>query len=257
MRNDSAKVPTSDRTERANALNVIAGLASGRLDKVLAITADSPSLAREDLEATRLLALELNVEHWIVPTREVEDPAYRANNPDRCYCCKRELFDELAVVAHEQNIPVVLYGAIGDDQRAERPGQQAAAEHGVRAPLQEVGLAKWEVRDLARHLGLSNWDRPQNACLASRIPHGQEVTEEKLKHIEAAEAVLRAQGFQQVRVRHLGSRARIEVEAEAVHRFNDPCLQDVVNRALQAIGFESVSIDPVGYRPGGANQTAA
>ncbi len=224
-------------------------------NQVLAATADSPSLAREDLEATRLLALELNVEHWIIPTHEMEDPAYRANTPNRCYCCKRELFQELDVIAREQGISVVLYGAIGDDQGADRPGQQAAAERGVRAPLQEVGLAKWEVREVARHFGLSNWDRPQNACLASRIPHGEEVTEEKLKQIEDAEAVLRAQGFQQVRVRHLGSRARIEVEAGAVHRFNDPCLQDTVSRALEVIGFDSISIDPAGYRPGGANNS--
>ena len=157
------------------------------------------------------------------------------------------------MLARARQIPIVLYGAIGDDQLSERPGQRAAAERGVRAPLQEAGLAKWEVRELARILGLPNWNRPQNACLSSRIPHGEEVTEEKLKQIEAAESFLHAQGFQQVRVRHLGSAARIEVEPEGVVRFQDPRLSGEVAQALRALGFEAVTIDPEGYRPGGAD----
>lgn len=226
-------------------------------DAVLAVTADSPSLAREDLANARRIAAELDLHHRIIPTAEVEDPVYRANTQTRCYVCKRTLFGELETLAAAQGVPVVLYGAISDDQLATRPGQRAAMEHGVRALLQEVGLAKWEVRELARALGLSNWDRPQNACLSSRIPHGDAVTPEKLRQLESAEACLRRQGFRQVRVRHLGSHARIEVEPDAVQRFEDASLCDEVLARFEEIGFETVGVDRSGYRFGGADRLAA
>ncbi len=223
-------------------------------ERVLAVTADSPSLAQDDLQIAQRVAALLHVKHHIIKTHEVEDDTYQANTPGRCYICKRELFKELHVMAQQQGYPVVLYGAIGDDTIAERPGQRAAAEAGVRAPLQEAGLAKWEVRILAQRLGLPNWDRPQNACLSSRIPHGQEVTEAKLRQIEAAESWLRARGFTQVRVRHLGTRARIEVDPDGVTRFKNPVLCKATKSYLRGLGFASVSIDPAGYRPGGANR---
>jgi uncharacterized protein len=156
-------------------------------------------------------------------------------------------------VANARRIPAVLYGAIGDDQPSERPGQRAALEFGVRAPLQEAGLEKWEVRELARSMGLSNWDRPQNACLSSRIPHGHEVTQEKLTQVEAAEAFLRAHGFRQIRVRHLGSRARIEVERDQISRFESPLLRQEVLATFSGLGFSGVSVDQQGYRSGGAD----
>lgn len=223
-------------------------------DAVLAVTADSPSLAREDLDAAKAVAQALDLEHLVIRTDEVSDPSYQTNSPSRCYVCKRTLFEDLEPIAVRVSADAILYGAIGDDEATDRPGQRAAAEHRVRAPLQEAGLLKWDVRELARQLGLPNWDRPQNACLSSRIPHGQDVTEEKLGQIEAAEAFLRAQGFRQVRVRHLGVIARIEVEPEAVVRFDDPPLRADVDRALRAVGFASVSIDPRGYHPGGADR---
>jgi len=223
-------------------------------DNVLAVTADSASFGRDDLQDARRLAQELDLEHLVIATEELSNAAYRENTAARCYWCKQELFVELENLAHARNIPVVLYGAIGDDLIAERPGQRAAAERGVRAPLQEAGIEKWEVRELARSLGLSNWDRPQNACLSSRIPHGSEVTEDKLRQIEQAEAFLHARGFQQVRVRHLGSQARVEVESAAVGRFQDLALRSEVERRFQEIGFAATSIDPRGYRPGGANE---
>ncbi len=223
-------------------------------DRVLAVTADSASMAREDLEEAKRLAIELDLDHLIIHTEELSDAAYRENTPARCYYCKRTLFVELEELARTRGISVVLYGAIGDDQRAERPGQQAAAERGVRAPLQELGLAKWEVRELAKALGLSNWDRPQNACLSSRIPHGREVTEEALRQVEGAEAFLRAQGFRQVRVRHLGLHARIEVEPDAVARLQDPALARVIAQRFAGLGFRTVGYDPAGYRPGGAER---
>jgi uncharacterized protein len=222
---------------------------------VLAVTADSPSLARDALEEAKRLAGVLQLEHLVIETHEVGRSSYRANSPGRCYVCKRELFTELEALASARGIPAVLYGAIGDDRPSERPGQRAALELGARAPLQEAGLAKWEVRELARHLGLPNWDRPQDACLSSRIPHGLEVTEGRLRQIEAAERFLRGQGFRQVRVRHLGRHARIEVGREEVSRFDDEALRQRTAAALAGLGFATISVDRRGYRPGGANES--
>ena len=220
---------------------------------VLAVTANSPSLAQHDLaEACRVAAL-LDVEHLVIETAEVEDPAYQANAPSRCYICKQELFAHLARIAFERDIPMILYGAIGDDLRDERPGSLAASEYGVRAPLAEAGFSKVEVREAARMLGLPNWDRPQNACLSSRIPHGREVTEKKLRMIERAEALLKGLGFQMVRVRHLGEHARIEVGPGEVGRFGDPGLCRQVAREFVRFGFRSVGVDRAGYHSGGAD----
>ena len=223
-------------------------------EQVLAVTADSPSLAREDLTEACRLARVLDLEHRVVRTQVVSDPAYRRNTQRRCYVCKTTLFAELDVLARVHGIDAVLYGAIGDDQPLERPGQRAALERGVRAPLQDAGLMKWEIRELARELGVPNWDRPQNACLSSRVPHGLEVTEEKLGQIERAEAFLYSQGFRQVRVRHLGEQARVEVEPEAVLRFNNTLLRQQTERELQKLGFLSVVINPAGYHSGGADR---
>ncbi len=225
-------------------------------DNVLAVTADSASFARTDLQDARRLAQELDLEHLVITTEELSNAAYRENSPARCYWCKQELFVELEDLARARGIPAVLYGAIGDDRIAERPGQRAAAERGVRAPLQEAGIEKWEVRELARSLGLSNWDRPQSACLSSRIPHGSEVTENKLRQVEQAEQIVRSMGFRQVRVRHLGMRVRVEVESESLSRFEDETLCRHLSQALQKLGFGVVSINLAGYQSGGANQRA-
>ncbi|MBI2104785.1 MAG: ATP-dependent sacrificial sulfur transferase LarE [Candidatus Omnitrophica bacterium] len=222
----------------------------------LAVTADSPSLAREDLEEARRLAARLDLEHLVAATRELDNPAYRANGEGRCFFCKRELFETLASLAASRGIAAILYGAIGDDQAAERPGQRAAAAAGARAPLQEAGLTKPQIRALAKACGLPNWDRPQDACLASRIPHGHEVTPEALRRVEAAEALVRAAGFRQVRVRAAETHARIEVGRDEVARFRDPGLRAAIARQLEALGFETVGVDRAGYRPGGADHAA-
>jgi len=237
---------------------LLAALARGALgrDAAPAATADSPSLARADLDAARRLARQLDLEHLVIVTKEVEDSRYRANTAARCYLCKQELFAELEELAAARDIPAVLYGALADDRLAERPGHRAARRFSVRAPLQEAGLEKWEVRELARQLGLPNWDRPQNACLSSRIPHGQPVTEEKLRQIEAAESFLRSNGFRQVRVRHLGRHARIEVGADEVARFQEPELRAGIPGAFARLGFATVGVDRVGYREGGADRAA-
>lgn len=223
-------------------------------DNVLAVTADSPSLAHQDLNDAIHLAQQLALPHQVIATHEVERPGYRANTAQRCYVCKQELFTELEPLARAHGGAAVVYGAISDDLREERPGHAAASAHGVRAPLQEVGLEKWELRLLARAWGLPNWDKPQNACLSSRIPHGLQVTEEKLEQVERAEAFLLGEGFRQVRVRHLGGHARIEVEPDKVARFEDATLECRVVDYFESLGFESVGVARAGYRAGGAEQ---
>ncbi len=224
-------------------------------ERVLSVTADSPSLAREDLSEAHRLADTLDVEHLVINTQEVSDFDYRANSPGRCYICKRTLFHAMDTIAKQRGIPVILYGAIGDDSIAERPGQRAALECGVRAPLQEAGLTKSEVRELAQRLGLPNWNRPQNACLSSRIPHGLEVTEQKLKQIEAAEAFLHSQGFHQVRVRHLGAHARIEVSREQLVRFDDAVFCQTLVEVFSTLGFSIIGVDRRGYHSGGTDDS--
>ena len=223
-------------------------------ESVLAVTANSPSLAQTDLEEACRLAHLLDVEHLVINTAEVDNPAYRANSTLRCYVCKHELFTCLTRLAHERAIPTILYGAIGDDLREERPGSFAASEYGVRAPLQEAGLSKPEVREAAEQLGLPNWNRPQNACLSSRVPHGLEVTVERLHTIERAEACLIKLGFRQVRVRHLGAHARIEVGREEVGRFQEAAVRRQVADQFAVLGFDSIGVDRAGYHPGGANR---
>ena len=225
--------------------------------RVLAVTADSASMARDDLHEAARLSAELDVEHLVIQTGEVQQLAYQANTPLRCYFCKRELFDELRQLAEARGIRRIVYGAIGDDRPDERPGARAAVEAEVEAPLHEAGLSKLDVREAARALGLSNWDRPQNACLSSRIPHGVAVTQERLRQVEQAEAVVRALGFRQVRVRHLGLHARIEVGREELTRFDEPGVREAVARPLAALGFSSVGVDRRGYQPGGADRQPA
>lgn len=223
--------------------------------QALAVTADSPSLSRDDLAQTRRLALELDLEHLVIQTQELDNGAYRQNTAARCYICKGTLFQELEVLADSRGAGGVIYGAISDDLREVRPGQRAASERGVHAPLQAAGFEKWDVRELARLLGISNWNRPQNACLSSRIPRGLEVNLMKLSQVEEAERFLRAQGFAQVRVRHLGSRARIEVGADEVGRFGDPQLCSRITGRFHALGFGEVVVDRRGYRAGRADQS--
>ncbi|MBI3009446.1 MAG: ATP-dependent sacrificial sulfur transferase LarE [Candidatus Omnitrophica bacterium] len=220
---------------------------------VLAVTADSPSLAREDLEQTKQLAQELDLDHRIIKTNELENPAYQMNGMQRCYFCKATLFRELEEIAKQEAFSSILYGAIADDLLVERPGTRAAVEYQIRAPLQEAGFSKSQVRQIARTLGLSNWNQPQNACLSSRLPHGSAVTQTKLRQVEEAEAELRRRGFLQVRVRHCDGHARIEVLAAQVNRLLDPVLANDVALALLQLGFQSVGIDPRGYQSGGAD----
>lgn len=236
-------------------------------DKSLAAIADSPSLPRRELAEALAVAKEAGFPVRIVQTREFEDKRYTTNPINRCYFCKHELFGELTPIARAEKLAVIIYGENASDTGDFRPGTQAAAEFQVRAPLKEVGLTKAEIRHLSAQLGLPTADKPQMACLSSRVPHGEPVTPEKLRMIEAAENILRDLGFYEVRVRHheLSPKsdngrpcaprhlARIELGREEIPRFLTDGISAKVAGALKDIGYAQVILDKEGYRRGGAD----
>jgi len=218
-------------------------------DRVEGAIADSPSLPRTELDQALSLAGERGIPVRVIETREMERDAYVANGPDRCYHCKAELFGRLEALAEAEGWSTIAYGAVTDDLGDVRPGMRAADRYQVRAPLLEAGLGKLEVRILARDLGLPVWDKPQSACLASRIPHGSAVTREKLRQVERGEEWLRgAFGLRVVRLRHEGSRARIEVGLGEIARISTDAAISRIRQQLGALGFQDVWIDPAGYR---------
>jgi pyridinium-3,5-biscarboxylic acid mononucleotide sulfurtransferase len=233
-------------------------------ERSLAVIADSPSLPRREFEEALAIAREFKFPVRVVRTQEFENPSYTANPANRCYFCKHELFTELEPIAKDEGFAVIAYGENASDVGDFRPGAQAAKEFQVRAPLKEVGLTKAEIRELSAQLGLPTADKPQMACLSSRIPYGESVTPEKLTMIESAENVLRDLGFYDVRVRHheLGTRgsnrgtnlARIEVGPSEMPKFleNDICLK--ISEALKRIGYAHVTLDLQGYRRGSTNE---
>jgi uncharacterized protein len=220
-------------------------------DNAIAATAISPSFPeRERREAARLAGL-IGVRQIEVATEEATLADYRKNAPDRCYFCKSELFDKLEPIRAREGCRWVAYGEIADDRFDDRPGARAARERLIRAPLAEVGLCKDEIRALSRGMGLPTWDKPAFACLASRIPHGSPVTEEKLGRVERAEDLLAGLGFRIYRVRHHDGLARIEVDPDEVPRARE--LLAGIASAFRELGFERVELDPRGYRRGGAS----
>lgn len=221
-------------------------------DAMIAVTAVSPSLAPHAREAAAALAVERGWRHEEIETTEVERPEYRANEPDRCFWCKDTLFDALDALAADRRA-TVLVGTNLDDTGDFRPGQRAAREHGVRAPLLEAGLGKDAIRALSRARGLSSWDRPADACLASRVAYGIEVTPERLGRVGDAEAFLRSLGFRELRVRDHGDLARIEVPAAEVPRLAEPDVRDAVAARLRDLGFLHVTVDLEGFRSGSMN----
>jgi uncharacterized protein len=222
-------------------------------ERTLALTADSPSAPRAELAEARAIAASLGVQHAILPTAELDDPAYRANTPDRCYFCKGHYLGELLAYAQAHGCGFLVDGSNVDDLGDHRPGQRAARERGVRSPLQEAGLTKAEIRALARERGLPNWDKPSAACLASRIPYGMPVTAETLAQIECAEEHLHKLGFRQVRVRHHGTVARLELEAADLARAVE--LREEIHASVQEAGFTYVTLDLAGFRSGSMNLT--
>ena len=221
----------------------------------IAVTAVSPSLASEERDAVASLVERIGIRHVFLDSYETEDARYQANAPDRCYFCKTNVYDVLTGYAEGEGFRFLVDGTNADDVGDHRPGRRAAHEQGVRSPLQEAAITKAEVRAMAHELELPIWDKPAAACLASRIPYGSRVTDEKLSQVERAEAVLRELGIRQLRVRHHDQVARLEVEPDAVatvmrHR-------DEIAGRLKRLGFAYVTLDLEGFRSGSMNEVLA
>ena len=223
-------------------------------DRVLAVTARSPTYTPGEETCARDIALQLGAKHRLIDTDELADPEFAKNPPTRCFACKRELFCKLRVLADEAGGWEVLEGANADDLHDYRPGRRAAQEAKVRSPLVEVELTKAEIRELAHARGLPNWDAPSQACLASRLPYGETITVERLERITRAEAALRAHGFTILRVRDHGNVARLEVAPADVPRLLDAELRAAVVRDVKAAGYTFVALDLEGYRTGAMNE---
>jgi uncharacterized protein len=222
--------------------------------RALAITADSPSYPDVHRRLALRVAAEFAIPHEIIRTDELHRPDYRANPANRCYFCKDELYTQLVALAYARGYDAVVDGSNADDRGDYRPGRAAARQHGVRSPLDEADLAKDEIRALSRRAGLPTWDVPASACLSSRIPYGSEVTEEKLRQIEAAEDVVRALGFRVFRVRHHDALARIEMAKDEMARALEPVIAERLTKELRALGFQYVTVDLQGYRLGSLNE---
>ncbi len=220
---------------------------------VLAVTAQSDSVPDREREACCRLSREIGAEHIFIKTDEMSNPNYKANPANRCYYCKTELYSCLKKVAIEKKYSYILNGINTDDLGDYRPGIDAARENEVRSPLVEAGFNKQNIRDLARQMELSIWDKPAMACLSSRIPYGEQVTTDKLKRVEKAEDLLLSMGFKQLRVRHHGETARIELGQNELSQFTSN-IEEIVKEKFQELGFQSVHLDPKGYRMGSLNE---
>jgi uncharacterized protein len=224
-------------------------------NNALAVTALSESYSADELEPGRAAARFIGIPHREVRTYEMENAAYVANNPDRCFHCKTELFTRLAEIARAEGYDAILAGYIADDRGDYRPGMIAAQEWNVRAPLLEADLFKSEIRILSRQLDLPTWDKPGLACLSSRFPYGTPIQIGGLRQVDKAEHYLRTLGFQKLRVRHHGDIARLEIAAPDIARFADPTLREAVTDHLKALGYAYVTLDLQGFRSGSLNET--
>ena len=223
-------------------------------DRAVAVTGHSASLAAGELEDAKNVAGQIGIRHEVIETNELAVPAYRANQADRCFHCKTELFGQVEQLARRLNVAVVADGSNRDDRGEYRPGLEAARRQQVRSPLAECGLTKAEIRRLAEFWELPTWDKPATPCLSSRIAYGEQVTPERLAMIDRAEQFLRERGFQPLRVRyHKGDMARIEVPVEQLSRFADPVFRREVVECLKSVGFKYVSLDLEGFRSGSMN----
>ena len=219
----------------------------------LAVTADSPSYPERHRRIAIDVARTFGFQHEIIHTVELDRADYRANPENRCYFCKTEIYTRLSGIAHARGATIVD-GNNADDRSDYRPGRQAAREFGVRSPLDEVDLTKDEIRELSRVAGLATWDEPASACLSSRIPYHNEVTNAKLRMIEQAEQAISAIGFRVCRVRHHEDLARVEIGRDELSRALEPEVSSAIERELKSIGYAKVLIDPRGYRRGSLNE---
>jgi uncharacterized protein len=223
-------------------------------DRATALTAVSPSLAPEEGAGATRLATQLGARHMLIDTHELDDARYATNPVNRCYFCKTEVYARAVAEAARLGAVHVLDGFNIDDRGDHRPGRQAAREHGVRSPLDELGFTKADIRDAARRLGLPVWDKPALACLSSRFPYGVTITPERLARVATCERTLRDLGFSVCRVRFHETMARIEVEPDAIHMLQTPAVHAEVLRRFRDAGFDSITIDPKGYRTGSLNE---
>jgi uncharacterized protein len=223
-------------------------------DRAIGVIASSPTYAPEETEEAIAVAQQMGISLLSIETHEMEDERYVANDRNRCYFCKTELFTQLEPVAKQHNVRFIAYGVNKDDDGDFRPGQRAAREFGVRGPLKEAGMGKREIRAVARLLGVPVWDKPAMACFSSRIPYGSKVDLASLQMIYKAEKLLRELGFRQVRVRHHDKVARIEVERTELPRLIEEDVSRVVTDGLRKIGYSYVTVDLMGYRSGSMNE---
>ncbi|MFZ0746538.1 MAG: ATP-dependent sacrificial sulfur transferase LarE [Terracidiphilus sp.] len=221
---------------------------------MLAVLADSPSLARRDMEQARAFAETIQMPLRVIQTEELEKPAYQRNEADRCFHCKTELFEGMKALRAELGFAHIAYGMNADDRRDYRPGQRAAEEHAVLAPLAEAGLTKQDIRSLAKAAGYTLWDRPAAPCLSSRVEYGRTVTREVLEQVERGEESLRQLGFREFRVRHHGELARVEIARSELPRALTMEMLDAITAALRKIGFQYVTLDCTGFRSGAMNE---
>ncbi len=222
-------------------------------DRMLAVLADSPSLARRDMEQALAFAQTIGMPVRVIQTDELDKPEYQRNDADRCFHCKTELFDGMQALGAKLGYGNIAYGMNADDTRDFRPGQRAAREHDVLAPLADAGLSKLEVRALAKEAGYTLWDRPAAPCLSSRVEYGRTVTREVLAQVEQAEDSMRGLGFREFRVRHHGELARVEIARAEMPKALSMEMLDAITTALRSAGFQYITLDCAGFRSGSLN----
>jgi len=235
---------------------LLLGVAQDTLDKgnVLAVTSLSPLYPERELDQAKRMVQSVGAKHLLVESNELEIKGFSKNPSNRCYFCKKELFKKLLELGKSENIHFVVEGSTLDDDRDHRPGNQAVKELGIRSPLKEAGFTKMEVRELSKALGLPTWDKPSFACLASRFPYGEEITAKALEMVAESEDFLFGLGFKQVRVRHYGNLARIEILKDEMKRFMKGSLREEVVSHLKGVGYKYVTLDLQGFRSGSMNE---
>jgi pyridinium-3,5-biscarboxylic acid mononucleotide sulfurtransferase len=219
-------------------------------DRAIGVTEVSPTLAPSELDEARRTALAIGASHRLVFSEKLDDASFVRNDPKRCYHCKLGLYQKLKAMSQEQGIPHIADGTHLDDLGDDRPGLKAAREMGIRSPLLEAGLRKDVIREMSRALKLPTWDKPASPCLSSRFPHGTRITLDGLDRVARAEAILKAAGFREVRVRYHGELARIAVASDELPRLLAPELCSWITERIKGLGFRQVTVDPAGYRRG-------